>query len=302
MYFLYHTVLRPSQMINVNMYRYILFVFTVSVWVIFPECRIHAPVNQVNICSDNGLSPIWRQAIISTSAMLLCIGHVGTNFMEISIKIQNFALTKISLRIPSAKGGLFSGGDEIMHWDKDFSVMLPYIVASQPRKDCEDKSVHEEQTFRVATECLWPNNTCAMLISYYGMRWLMLTHYNAESPWNICLFFACHLQRQWYRCHFIYPNVSVVTYASIIFNEIYHISKFSFFLNNCLIRLEWWEKCVSVVISQLGHCDCKIFWCLNWWFCFSNLQFANLNSNLFHAPRNHHNEEHANHVIKQYFE
>ena len=39
-----------------------------------PQCRIYASVNQVNTGSNNGLSPIWRQAIIQTNTGLLSIG------------------------------------------------------------------------------------------------------------------------------------------------------------------------------------------------------------------------------------
>ena len=42
-----------------------------------------------SICSDNGLSYDRCQAIISTSAGILLIGPVGTNFSEILIGIQN---------------------------------------------------------------------------------------------------------------------------------------------------------------------------------------------------------------------
>ena len=41
------------------------------------------------ICLDNGLSPGRRQAIIWTNAGILLIGSLGTNFNEISIKIQS---------------------------------------------------------------------------------------------------------------------------------------------------------------------------------------------------------------------
>ena len=44
-------------------------------------------MNQVSIGSDNGLSPIRRQAIIWTNAGLLSIGPLETNFSEILIKI-----------------------------------------------------------------------------------------------------------------------------------------------------------------------------------------------------------------------
>ena len=49
----------------------------------------------MNICigdltisgSDNGLSPGWHQAIIWTSAGILFMGPLGTNFSEILIEI-----------------------------------------------------------------------------------------------------------------------------------------------------------------------------------------------------------------------
>ena len=56
---------------------------------ISPLCRICVSVNRVSIGSDNGLSPIRRQAIIKTIAGLLSIGPLGTNFSESLIKIQN---------------------------------------------------------------------------------------------------------------------------------------------------------------------------------------------------------------------
>ena len=52
-----------------------------------PLFRIYASVNRVSIDSDNGLSPIRRQAIIWTNAELLSIDPLGTNFNEILIKI-----------------------------------------------------------------------------------------------------------------------------------------------------------------------------------------------------------------------
>ena len=48
----------------------------------------------ISIGSDNGLSPGRRQAIIWTSAGILLIGTLGTNFSEILIKIHTFSLNK----------------------------------------------------------------------------------------------------------------------------------------------------------------------------------------------------------------
>ena len=72
-------------------------------------CITHLP-------PDNGLSPIWRQAIIQTNARILSIGLLGTNFSEILIKIQNFSFTKMHLKISSAKWRPFCPrGDELSH-------------------------------------------------------------------------------------------------------------------------------------------------------------------------------------------
>ena len=60
---------------------------------------MYAPVNCVSIDPNNGLSPIQRQAIIQTNAGLLSIAPLGTNFSEILIKIGNFSLTKMRLKM-----------------------------------------------------------------------------------------------------------------------------------------------------------------------------------------------------------
>ena len=50
--------------------------------------------NLTIIGSDNGLSPDRRQAIIWTSAGILLIGPLGTNFSKISIEILTYSLKK----------------------------------------------------------------------------------------------------------------------------------------------------------------------------------------------------------------
>ena len=55
------------------------------------------------IGSDNGLSPVRRQAIIWTNAWILLIRPSGTNFSEILIEIDVFALKKMHLKMSSAK-------------------------------------------------------------------------------------------------------------------------------------------------------------------------------------------------------
>ena len=78
-------------------------------------CRIYASMNRISTGSDNGLSPIRRHAFIWTNAGLLLITPLGTNFSEISIKIQNFSFTKLHLKMSFAKWRPFCpGGDELI--------------------------------------------------------------------------------------------------------------------------------------------------------------------------------------------
>ena len=48
------------------------------------------------IGSDNGLSPVRRQAIIRTNAGILLIGPRGTNFSDILIDIYTFLIQENS--------------------------------------------------------------------------------------------------------------------------------------------------------------------------------------------------------------
>ena len=64
---------------------------------------MHICVNRLSItCSDNGLEPDWHQAIVWTSAGILLIGPLGTNFSEILIEILTFSFMKMRLKVSSA--------------------------------------------------------------------------------------------------------------------------------------------------------------------------------------------------------
>ena len=64
----------------------------------------HICVSKCSIIgSDNGLSPDRRQAIIWTNARLLSIGPLRTYFNEILIKIQQFSLKKMHVKMSSSK-------------------------------------------------------------------------------------------------------------------------------------------------------------------------------------------------------
>ena len=64
----------------------------------------HICVGKLHIIgSDIGLSPGRRQAIIWTSAGIVLIGPLGTNFSEILIEIHTFSFKKMLLKMSSAK-------------------------------------------------------------------------------------------------------------------------------------------------------------------------------------------------------
>ena len=64
----------------------------------------HICVGKLTIIgSDNGLSPDRRQAIIWTNAGLLSIGPLQTYFSENLIKIQQFSMKKMHMKMSSAK-------------------------------------------------------------------------------------------------------------------------------------------------------------------------------------------------------
>ena len=80
----------------------------------------HICVNKLTIiCSDNGLSPERRQAIIQTNAGILLIGLLGTNFSEILIEIQTFSLKKIRSKMSSAKCCSFRLGLNVLTLEKN---------------------------------------------------------------------------------------------------------------------------------------------------------------------------------------
>ena len=72
---------------------------------------MHICVSKLTIIgSDNGLSPGRRQAIIWTSAWILLIGPLGTNFSEVLIGNQTFSSEKMHLKMSSLKWCLFCLG------------------------------------------------------------------------------------------------------------------------------------------------------------------------------------------------
>ena len=72
--------------------------------------------NLTIICSDNGLVPVWHQAIIWTNAGILLIGPLGTNFSEIFIEILIVSFKKMHLKVPSVEWRPFCLGLNVLKW------------------------------------------------------------------------------------------------------------------------------------------------------------------------------------------
>ena len=68
-----------------------------------------------SIGSDNGLSPGRRQAIIRTSAGILLIRPLGTNFSEFLVEILIFSFKKMRLKVSSAKWRPFCLGLNVLN-------------------------------------------------------------------------------------------------------------------------------------------------------------------------------------------
>ena len=85
-----------------------------------------------SISSDNGLSPGWRQAIIWTSARILLIGPLGTNFNDILIEIHTFLFKKMHLKMLSGKWRPFCLGLNVLKGNTSnciISFILVYGLA-----------------------------------------------------------------------------------------------------------------------------------------------------------------------------
>ena len=97
------------------------------------EWRIHASLNWVIIGSDNGLSPVRRQAIIWTNTGILLIGPLGTNFSEILSEIHTFSFKKMRLKMSSGKWRPFCLGLNVLKSCNDLTQWVSEYLFSNSR-------------------------------------------------------------------------------------------------------------------------------------------------------------------------
>ena len=91
----------------------------------------HICVGKLTIIdSDNGLSPGRHQAIIWTNARILLIGPLGTNFIEMLIKIHTFSFRKMHLKMSSAKWRPFCLGLNVLNINMAYLIpMTSYHIS-----------------------------------------------------------------------------------------------------------------------------------------------------------------------------
>ena len=97
----------------------------------------HICVSKITIIvSDNGLSPGRREAIIWTSAGILLIGPLGTNFSEILIEIYIFSFKKMHLEMSFDKWRPFCLGLNVLKKTETFYYFshIPLLVINAQHK------------------------------------------------------------------------------------------------------------------------------------------------------------------------
>ena len=83
------------------------------------------------ICSDNGLSPGRRQAIIWTNAGILLIGTIGTNLSEILIEINTVSFNEMRLKMSSGIWRPFCLGLNVLSHCRPFCFRPTRLMRSQ---------------------------------------------------------------------------------------------------------------------------------------------------------------------------
>ena len=161
----------------------------------------HTCVSKLTIiASDNGLSPRRRQAIIWTSAGILLIRPLGTNFSENLIEIIPFSLKQMCLKVSSAKWRPCCLGLNVL------ILMLVYLFLGSKRDP-------------------WPLIYFHLIVSFMLGVWLYdMKRYvfNKHMGWLVTKFVTSHLELSYVR------NVLIMNSA---FKANYRMS----FMFRCLI-------------------------------------------------------------------
>ena len=138
-----------------------------------PFYATHICVSKLTIIgSDNGLSPGRRQAIIWTSAGILLIGSLGTNFSEILIGIQTFSFKKMLLKIVSAKWRPFCLGLNML---THVRLTKPYCYVQRSRWKAGIKGTRVCDTGKSETSKVTTNDkNISARFTYFFLLWFSL--------------------------------------------------------------------------------------------------------------------------------
>ena len=107
-------------------------------------------MNWVSIGSDNGLSPIRRQAITWTNAGKVLTEPLGTNVSEILTKLHTFSFKKMHLKTSSAKRRPFCPG---------LNMLITYVNPLENAIAIIEKftGLHSSCSYRVAWSNMYQN-------------------------------------------------------------------------------------------------------------------------------------------------
>ena len=144
------------------------------------EWRIYASLNWVIIGSDNGLSPVRRQAIICTNVVILLIWPLGKLQWNFNRKILSFSLKKIRLKMSSVKCCSFCLGRNVLSFERWREVWNnpwnAYVVLAKVHF-CEGISEMADMT-RHAPSFRW--------LSLF--RWIICTSFiSLEGLWTLAV-------------------------------------------------------------------------------------------------------------------
>ena len=149
--------------------------------------------NLSNTGSDNGLSPVRRQAIIWTITGMLLIGPLRTNFNEILIEIHTFLFTKIHLKMTCGNWRQFCLGLNMLSSMFLVTVWRPGSIAIRrlTKEPLTRSSVMELDTHnarQAATSRLLPK--LSMTSYNWVLRKIDITRYGLRVVRSFCTFVA----------------------------------------------------------------------------------------------------------------
>ena len=139
-----------------------------------------------SIVSDNGLSPGRRQAIIWTNTVILLIGPLGTNFIEILIDILSFSFKKMHLKVSSAKWRPFCFGHNVLSRDHEKRYIVKSLISwvhtqNDPWLIFFFFLMHHDTPYS-------PRDCCHYSIAMYHFGIISLQMFKFQSS-NQCLFY-----------------------------------------------------------------------------------------------------------------